>query len=499
MYTDVRPQRQICALSALLQQSSHSRLPLWPGGFSKRQIPISGSGRCWLNAIGRFLVTVLCGCAFEASADLLPFPLSANGRGYVCCLEKPTLCYDIYLPPAYSTNGPALPILYTFGPHGGGMVSDLSLVCFVQNIICVGIVGISNSAGWDPVMRECAAVTRDIRQRVLFDPTAEFAGGYSGGGLVSYMFSRFRAQHVAGVFNMSGWLGRGGGYPSYQTTDRVLTNLLVARSMGDTDGGSWVMTPDSNYLATCSAVFHDEYFSGGHKAPPWTVQLSCLTWLLNQRIPAGPNDQTNAVAQASDWRARIVSGHKETVLRECVDTLMNHPRSWLALEAQLVLDDLMLDYDSFRPLAVNDLAQGDFASDLFYYMARGAGDAGDWARYYSGLKALTGITGVNGDRAGDIYALLLNYSYPAPVLRGSVDTEVGQMNLWFGKDTPGLDCFVQGGTHLEAGSWQELVLPAVETSTSWSTAFDLPLAMRNGFYRLRTTPTAATSLPWPPQ
>jgi hypothetical protein len=461
---------------------------------------LSRSGSGCLHGIGRVLAAVLCWCAFQASADLLPFPLSANGRGYVYCLEKPTLCYDCYLPPAYSTNGPALPILYTFSPHGGGMVYDLAFTCYRLNIICVGVMGVSNNAGWDPVMRECAPVTRDIRQRVLFDPTAEFAGGYSGGGLVSYMFSRFRAQHVAGVLAMSGWLGRDSGYPSYQTTDRVLTNLFVARTTGLSDTGRFGgMAADSNCLASCGAVLQDWWFSGGHTVPPITVLYNSLSWLVNQRIPAGPNDQTNAFAQASDWRARIVAGEKATVLRECVDALMSHPRSWIALEAQLVLDDLMLDCNSFRPLAVNDLAQGDFGSDLFYYMARGAGDAGDWARYYSGLKALTGITGVNGDRAGDIYSLLLNYSYPAPTLQGSVATELGQMNLWFSKDTPGLDCFVQGGTNLDAGSWQELVLPAAETSTSWSTAFDLPPDSRSGFYRLRTTPEPATSPPWPPQ
>jgi hypothetical protein len=138
--------------------------------------------------------------------------------------------------------------------------------------------------------------------------------------------------------------------------------------MGTTDTGrAWVIAPDSNYLASCSAVIHDEYFAGGHSVPPFNVQMNCLSWLLSQRIPAGPNDQSNAVAQASDWRMRIAAGEKSTVLRECVDALMSHPRSWIALEAQLVLDDLMLDYGSFRPLAVNDLAQGDFPSDLFYY------------------------------------------------------------------------------------------------------------------------------------
>ena len=46
-----------------------------------------------------------------------------------------------------------------------------------------------------------------VRQRVVFDPTAEMAGGVSGGGWASYYFSRFRPQHVAGVYAMGSWMG----------------------------------------------------------------------------------------------------------------------------------------------------------------------------------------------------------------------------------------------------------------------------------------------------
>jgi hypothetical protein len=464
-------------------------------------------GRCCLDAIRGVIVAAFAWCTFQAFGDLLPFPLSANQQGYVLCLEKPNLVYDIYLPPAYSTNGPALPILYTFNPDGGGMVTSFKPVCSNLNIICVGIMGSQNYGSTAVFMRESAAVTRDIRRRVLFDPTAEFAGGFSGGGLASYVFSRFRAQHVAGAFEMAGWMGRGGGYPTYQTTDRVLTNLLVARAMGLSDGGGWVMVPDSNYLACCGAVFHDEYFGGGHEVPPDSVKSSCLAWLVSQRIPADLNDQSNAGVQASDWRARIAAGDQETVLRECVAALMGHPRSWSALEAQLILDDLMADESSFRSLAVHDLASGDLASDLFYYLARGSGDLlsfiplvvnpYDGPRYRSALKALTGITGVNGDRAGDIRALLQKHSYPAPILRCSADAALGQMNLWFSKDTPGLDCFLESRTDLITNSWQQLVLPVVDTSTAWSTKLDFPPDSNSEFYRLRTTPSAGVSPPWP--
>src|SRR5882724_9204174 len=141
------------------------------------------------------------------SAGLLPFPLSANQRGTVACLEKPSYTYDIYLPPAYSTHGNPRPIFYTMDPSGGGMVSTFQGICSSLNIICVGITGSRNGRTWILELPEMYAVTRDVRERVLFDPTAEFAGGLSGGGECSYMFSRLRAQHVAGVFDMACWLG----------------------------------------------------------------------------------------------------------------------------------------------------------------------------------------------------------------------------------------------------------------------------------------------------
>ena len=481
----------------------------WSVSASRDHASISnGALRNWNPATSRYRIRLIAAAlavalgwySFRAGAGLLPFPLSAGQRGTVRCLETKFpnyVYYDAYLPPAYSTNGPALPIIYTFNPGGGGMVSDFLYACARQNIICVGIIGSENYGSTDIWMRECAAVSRDIRHRVRFDPTAEFASGFSGGGLASYMFSRFRAQHVAGVFSMSCWLGRGTGYPDYQTTDRVVRNLLVARSMGLSDGGSWVMAPDANYLTQWGAVIHDEYFTGGHQVCPDTVKTNCLAWLISQRIPPGPDDQANAEAQTDQWRARIAAGEREAVLRECVATLMNQPRSWMALEAELVLDDLMLDFDSFRALEVNNLAAGDFASDLFYFLARGAGDGADWPRYRGALKALTGITDTSGDRAGDIYNLLVQCSYPSPILRWSADISLNGLKAESSKDTPGLAWALEGCTNGITNHWQQLDLPIVDANNVWSVQIDWPSDATSGFFRVRTSPIYASSPPWP--
>lgn len=384
-----------------------------------------------------------------------------------------------------------------------------------MNIIVVGIISSKNGASWNLVLRDFYAVPRDLRQRVLFDPTAEFVGGLSGGGENSYVFSRFWAQHVSGIFAMSGWMGCTFGFTNdqvqviYYSTSQVQTNLLVARTTGTSDDQTQLtfLAPDGSFLTSCGAIVQDWTFTGGHTTPPDSVKTACLTWLLSHRTSAGPNDQSNSVVQAADWRSRAATGQSEAVLRECVNTLMNQPRTWFALEAQLVMDDLMTNYNSFRLLSVSNLAQGDFGSDLFYYSARGAANAAraaspalsnrDPQRYAGNLKALTGITGTSGDRAGDIYYMLTNFNYSAPLVQLSAGQTPGQVSLWLQEDAPGISYSVQSRTNLANDVWQGISPPAFDTNTIWSVTFGFDPGSGNGFYRVGTTPLPAASPPWP--
>jgi hypothetical protein len=292
---------------------------------------------------------------------------------------------------------------------------------------------------------------------------------------------------------MAGWLGRTLGYYS---TDRVQTNLLVARATGTSDtGANYYLTRDSNYLAGCGAILQDWSFSGGHSVPPDSVKSACLTWLVSQRVPSGLNDRVNALGEASGWRSRVAAGQRETVLRECVNALMTQPRSWRALHAQLVLDELMRGYDSFRSLAVENLAQGDFASDLFYYTARAAANNGEWPVYWSCLKALTGITGTCGDRAGDVRSLLEQHSYPGPLLKWSRAASGSRLIVESVKDSPGLDYVLKTRASVANGTWQDVPVIPLETNTTWSGTIDLPSEPTNQFYRIWTTPTLVTNSP----
>jgi hypothetical protein len=425
-------------------------------------------------------------CVQPAAADLLLFPYGANQRGFVACLELPSLNYEVYMPPAYSTNGPPLPILYTYRPSGGGMVTQFRAVCSNLNIILVGVVGPANT-NTNVVYRESYAVARDIRRRVLFDPTAEFAAGFSGGGLNSYRFSRMRAQHVSGVFAMAGWLGVSNINP-YKPVDGVQTNLLVARATGNSDTSAiFYNSLDGPFLNSCGAVVQDWFFDGGHVVAPDSVKLECLSWLVANRVPAGATDRADAATLAAGWRAQMNAGQHETVLRECVAMLMARPRSWFAYQAQLILDDLLSRYTLFRSLNMEALASGDFAQEMFFYTMHGASQAGDMNRYHSALKALTGCTPVLIDRVPDIRQFLATFGFPVPRPEMIPGATADTLSVLLRKDTPGLMYSLESRAQMEAGVWQPAAVSPQETNTTWRASVPAGPGVDAGYHRLNAT------------
>jgi hypothetical protein len=267
----------------------------------------------------------------------------------------------------------------------------------------------------------------------------------------------------------------------------VQSNLLVARSTGTSDSSAaYYLSGDKTFLEGCGAVVNDWSFTGGHDVAPDDVKTAALTWILNNRIMAGSNDRADALTQANNWRTRISAGERQAVLYEVADALMDKPRSWYAYQAQLVLDKLMND-TTFSTLDVADIARGDFANNHFYFSARGAALNNDWPTYYASMKALTGITAVDGVRSAGISSLLQQYGFLIPVLTISHDS--GQLNLSLSKDTPGLTYTLETNPNLRSGTWQEAFYPADETNTVWSSVLSIPAGSQRGFYRIRTTPT----------
>lgn len=179
-------------------------------------------------------------------------------------------------------------------------------------------------------------------------------------------------------------------------------------------------------------------------------------------------------------------------MREAVNTILNQPRSWFAHEAQLILDQLTFD-PAFHALDVAQLAQGDFAGNEFYFRARGAVLNGDLQRYYGCMKALTGISGVTGDRTGGIYSMLTAYGYRAPVIQCTVAPN--QINLSLIKDTPGLNYFLQTRSNMVSGAWLDVSISPLDTNTGWPAS--RTVGADNGFYRIRTTPKTTSTPAWP--
>ena len=426
-----------------------------------------------------------------AGRDMI-FPLTAGQRGTVSCLKYPSLTYDVYLPPTYTTNGPPLPILhtYTWG-RGGGMVSDFTNVASSLQLILIGMDCTKSYDNWTNGYNDTLqAVLQDLRERVNYDPTAELAGGMSGGGLASFIHAKARCWQTAGVFSMGGWLGN-----QYTHHDRYETNLLVARSNGDNDTSHlYYLVPDSNHLSSFNAVIRDWTFPGGHDISPDPIKTECLTWLLSQRAYPAASDRSNAVARAAAWRGAIRLGQGSTVLRECLTSLQSKPRTWEAHHATMVLDDLQEDYAAFSQLDVSGLAGSDHASgddavNFFFYRAQGAGLLGDQAAYLSSLKCLVGITRACGERNPYFSEMLTNFGVPPPAtLRAERNSATGGVALNFTRQSASLGYYPEGKNALSA-AWQPRTGTLLTNQPGGRATWLLPReALPASFYRLRAQP-----------
>ena len=269
----------------------------------------------------------------------------------------------------------------------------------------------------------------------------------------------------------------------------------MARSNGDNDtaANSWLVW-DSNYLATFSAVIRDWSFPGGHDVSPDSVKTECLTWLLNQRVQLSLNDRSNALTQATAWRWAIRVGQGATVLRECLASLQNKPRTWEAHYAEMALDDLQADYAAFSQLDVSGLAgidhaAGDNAVDFFFYRGQGAGIVGDQAIYLSSLKCTVGISNACGDRTPYFTGMLTNYGVPPPcILRVQPDLATGGVVLNFTRQSVSLGYYPEGKNALSA-AWQSRTGTLLTNQPGGRATWVLPPeALPASFYRLRAQP-----------
>jgi len=153
-------------------------------------------------------------------------------------------------------------------------------------MIVIGILNSKDGATLNLVLRDFYAVPRDVRQRVLFDPSAEFVAGFSGGGENAYIFSRFWAQHVAGMFAMSGWMDAltVPKAPSFTTPPARYRQSIGSahdRHFDNYTQMNW-LAPDGSFLVSAARKVKDWTFSGGHSIPPDSLKTTCLTWLFDE-------------------------------------------------------------------------------------------------------------------------------------------------------------------------------------------------------------------------
>ena len=271
--------------------------------------------------------------------------VTPGNQGLVAVPGHPAY-YDLYLPSAYVSSRHVPPVLFTYNPSGGGMVSHFRNVAEEKGWIVVGVAQGRNLQGFQVSMIYSRAVIQHALDNLRIDPNRIFTSGMSGGGWVSFDNAKINAPLVAGVFSMGGWLGQ----QYSMQRDIYLPGLIVARANGDTDSGanSW-LTSDRNYLLnwTTSDKIKDWSFPGGHIPSPESVQREVFDWLMAGTTGSTTLERDAAREQEALWKARITAGEVRTVFEDVVNIAFYQPRSPLALAAWRTIDFLFSENRRF--------------------------------------------------------------------------------------------------------------------------------------------------------
>jgi len=339
-------------------------------------------------------ISLLAGNAFCGEDE---YPVKPGERKDVSCKKDPTVSYDIYLPSEYSQDGKPLPILITFSPGGGGMVSAFKTVAEKLQIILVGNKESKNGVEAALVDGATDILIRDLMERVNFDPTAVFASGFSGGGMTSYFFSRRYGYFVSGLMPMGGWLG---GPQSYNPWNTFISGLLVVRLSGKDDKGANIwLDKDKAFLSKYGVTIHDMSYDGGHSTPSADVLEVGLKWLLENRTAGTDTEREEAKADYEKWLGEFEKkGKDDSALPDCLKVCRNSPRSWQSLYALKKLYQVFKKPESLK--VPSNLGKGQADAMFFGYTARAAILSGDVDTAKSAIACMAKIKELDGEWFG---------------------------------------------------------------------------------------------------
>lgn len=349
-------------------------------------------------AVRIFILFLILFLNFMASAADSELP--EKGREVVVnCLEFPDVSYKIFIPEEYDPSKPCA-IVYTFSPGGGGMVGAHKHVNEVTPAIIVGITGTKNGRPEMEYMGDLYAIMWDTLARFNIDPAAQYAGGFSGGAVLSYNLARQYKERISGVLASGGWLQL-----MYDPWFVYPKGLLVARTTGSADkNANSFAGKDGDHLRKAGCVVKDWSQPGGHSVANPESMKTMMQWLIYQKAK---DEFPYSEGYASRWDKNPYS---PTTVKDMLNQIKLFPHTKICNLALLKLFAMMKDDRSFCKITIPASFRSEAFAGFFGYTAYGAAFAKDTERFNSAVYALDKLCPDQNSKWGGIVAALYLFS-----------------------------------------------------------------------------------------
>ncbi len=244
--------------------------------------------------IESFILLILALSSWHARAESLTFARGAFTENVVT-LKNAAQTYTLYLPSRY-TSEHRWPVLLVFDPRQRG---TLAAEIFREAAERHGWILVSSNqtrsdGAMQPNIDAVNALWPEVHQRFSSDPRRIYAGGFSGGGILSLLLAT--TAPLAGVIESGGRLAQGieirpPGFAHFGSAGSADFNYVEMRKIDD-------------LLASMGAPHRFEQFEGPHRWMPKTLAADAIEWMELQAMksnlrPSDPSMIREALAKGT--------------------------------------------------------------------------------------------------------------------------------------------------------------------------------------------------------
>lgn len=196
-------------------------------------------------------------------------------------VNRGDISYELYLPEGYSASK-TYPLLVMLAPDGNGsnFYKPAGYTCSQNGFVLVCSNTFRNNVPNNIFVPQVLKTIEDVQKTVKIDKSSIYIGGFSGGGMGSYMMAYFNPGYFKGLLINNGRINDF--MKNKESLRRMkVSKVVIMSSKNDGIATPAILTSQKELLESAGIEVLFLNFSGGHEIAPSSLYERAIKWFIN--------------------------------------------------------------------------------------------------------------------------------------------------------------------------------------------------------------------------